>query len=236
MSIFTSFGIILLAMLIQGFLQTAPAIFSIFYHHALGKTTAKKADDRSLSFILGVEIFIAIIFLTTYLATAFIILNTKTIDDVFLYVMAGIFIMESIITFFFYFRFGKKNKKTTRLFIPRQLARSLEKQSKEAKNRTDTIILGFVTSALELFFTIPLFIISSVEIIKLEFNTSFIFIIAYIIIATIPLFAIRTIYRKDHNLADIERFRIKKKPFFRLIISISYLLIAILLIISGIYK
>lgn len=223
-------------MLIQGFLQTAPAIFAIFYHHAIAKTSAKKADDQSLSFILGVEIFIAIFFLATYLVTAFILLNTKSIDDIFLYTMAGIFILEAIVTFLFYFRPGKKNQKTTKLFIPRKLKNQLVKKAENVKNRSGTIALGFIASALELFFTLPLFIVSSVEIFKTEFSAGFVFIIAYIVIATIPLFTIRTVFRRDHNLADIQRFRTKKKLFFRLVISTSYLLIATLLIVSGIYK
>ena len=223
-------------MLIQGFLQTAPAIFAIFYHHALGKTSAKKADDQSLSFILGVEIFTAIIFLAFYIATSLILLKTDFINDIFMYVLAGIFVLEAIFMFFFYFRRGKKNKRTTSLFIPRSFSKNILKLTNSAKNRTDTIALGFISSALDLIFTLPLFIIASIQIINLSFDNGFVFIIAYIIIATIPLFTIRTLYRRGSNLAKIQRFRIKNKNFFRLILAVSYLLIAILIIVSELNK
>ena len=238
MSVFTSLGIILLAMLIQGFLQTSPGIFTIFYHHALGKTNAKKADDQSLSFILGVEIAIAIFFLIIYfIITYFASENNFLKNPIFLYIMTGIFAAEAIFTFFFYFRPGKKNKSTTRLFIPRPLAKNFTYHAEHVKNRTDTILLGFLSTTLELIFTLPLFIILTTEILNLSPRFNFIFIIAYIIVATIPLFTVRTLYRTGHNLAEIERLRVKKKLLFRFIISLSFLAIAALtLISSGVFK
>jgi small-conductance mechanosensitive channel len=66
MSFFISVGIIFLAMLIQSLMQLMPGIFAIFYHSALGKTSRQKADDLSLSFILGVELFTALFFVVAY--------------------------------------------------------------------------------------------------------------------------------------------------------------------------
>lgn len=234
MSIFISLGILLLAMLIQGFLQLSPGVFSIFYHHALGKTTAKKADDQSLSFILGTEIATAIFFLATYLVVTFFAAEKALLNSIFLWIMAGIFILEALFAFFFYFRPGKKNKKTTKLFIHRHQAESFIYHTTFNKNRSDTILLGFLSTATELILTLPLFIISSIEILSLSPRFNFIFIIAYIVVATIPLFTIRTLYRTGHNLAEIEKLRIKRKFLFRVVISASYLGIAILTFISGV--
>lgn len=234
MGVFTSLGIILLAMLIQGFLQTSPGIFAIFYHHALGKTNAKKADDQSLSFILGTEIATALFFLITYFTiTYFNVENNFLNNPIFLYILTAIFALEAIFTFFFYFRPGKKNKHTTRLFLPRLLAKSFIYNAEHVKNRTDTILLGFLSTTAELIFTLPLFVVLSVGILTLSPRFNFVFIIAYIIIATIPLFTIRTLYCTGHNLAEIEKLRIKKKLLFRLIISISFLIIATLTLISS---
>ena len=222
-------------MLIQAFLQTSPGVFAIFYHHALGKTTAKKADDRSLSFILGVEITIAIVFLIIYSIITFLYTETSFPNSIFMWVMSGIFLIEAIFAFFFYFRIGKKYKKTTRLFFSKHLAESFIYHAEHAKNRTDTIALGFATTAMELILTVPLMIISSVEITKLSPRFGFVFIIAYIIIATIPLFTVRTLFRTDHNLAEIQRLRTKKKTLFRIIISASFLGIAALTFMLGVF-
>ena len=221
-------------MLIQGFLQTSPGIFAIFYHHALAKTSAKKADDQSLSFILGTEIAIAIFFLVVYFTITYLnIENNFLKNPIFLYIMTGIFVLEAIFTFFFYFRPGKNNKKTTRLFLPRSLAKNFIYHAEHVKNRTDTILLGFLSTTSELIFTLPLFVILTTEILNLSPRFNFVFIIAYIIIATIPLFTVRTLYRTGHNLAEIEKLRIKKKLLFRLVISVSFLAIAALTLISS---
>ena len=221
-------------MLIQGFLQTAPGVFSIFYHHALGKTTAKKADDQALSFILGTEISTAVFFLITYFVITFFIAENNFLNSTFLWVMSGIFAALGVFAFFCYFRLGKKNKNTTKLFLTRHAAESFLYHATHNKNRTDTILLGFLATTAELIFTLPLFIISSVEILNLSPRFNFIFIIVYIVVATIPLFTTRMMFRTNHNLAEIQKIRIKQKLLFRIIISVSYITIAVLTFISGV--
>lgn len=236
MSVFTSLGILVLAMLIQGFLQTSPSIFTIFYHYASGKTSAKKADDQSLSFILGVEIATATIFLITYFIITFFAAEKIILNSIFLWAMSGLFAALAFFTFFFYFRLGKKNRTTTKLFISRRMSENFLYRATHAKNRTDTILLGFLSSITELVFTLPLFIISSIEIIGLSPRFNFIFIILYIVVATIPLFAIRMSFRTRHNLAEIQRLRVKRKLFFRIIISAGYVGLAVLTFLSGVIK
>jgi len=237
MSVFTSLVIILLAMLIQGFLELSPGLFACFYHHALGKTSSRKADDRSLSFILGVEICTAAFFLIAYLAVSFFAVEKDFMNTTFLWIMAGIFLVEAVVSFFFYFRRSKKaGKNSTELFVTRHVAKALVHHAETAKNRSDTVLLGFITCALELFFTLPLYIICSVEILNISATSGFIFIIAYIVIATVPLFSIRTFFRTGRNLAEIQRFRVKKKFPTRLVISLSFLAIAIVTFITGLPK
>lgn len=221
-------------MLIQGFLQVTPGVFAIFYHHALGKTTAKKADDQSLSFILGTEIATAVFFLITYSIITFFTTENNFLNSTFLWIMAGLFFALSVFTFFCYFKLGKKNKNTTKLFLTRHTAESFTYHATHNKNRTDTIVLGFLSTTAELVFTLPLFIMSSVEILNLSPRFNFVFIIAYIVVATIPLFTVRTLYRTGHNLAEIQKLRVKRKTLFRIIISVSYLLLGVLTFISGV--
>ena len=233
MSVFTSLGIVLLSMLIQGFLQTSPGVFAVFYHHALAKTTFKKADDRSLSFVLGVEIATAIIFLTIYFIITFFATGDALEHPIFIGIMSGILILEALFMGFFYFRTGKKFKKSTALFLSRNLAKNFLFKAEHTKHRTDAIMLGISTTIIELLFTLPLFILSSISILNLSPRFGFVFIIAYIIIATLPLFTIRTLFRTHRNLAEIQRFRVKNKLFFRLVLAASYLILAIIVFISG---
>jgi len=233
MSIFASLGIIVLAIAIQGFLQLSPNLFAIFYHHALGKTSPKKADDRSLSFILGVELFAALAFLLVYFITSFFITEESFSSNIFIWAMTGIFVAEAIFFFFCYYKLGKNNKKTTKLFISRHLAESLVYRAEHAKNRSSTILLGVTTSAIEILFTLPLLIISSVEILRFDSRFGFLFIIVYVIGATAPLFAVRILYRTGHNLAEILRIRVKRKTFFRIVVPLCYLGLAALTLLGG---
>ena len=232
MSSFLSVIIIVVAMVIQAFLQLNPGIFACFYHYALGKTSAKKADDAALSYILGVEIFTAITFLITYIIINFATTDEIISSNIYMAILAGIFIAEAVITFFFYFKRNRKQK-STQLFLPRHTVKNLITHIKKAHNRSDTIILGIITTALELFFTLPLYIIISTEILNINSRFGFVYIIAYVIITTIPLFVIRTVFRTNHNLAEIQRFRIRKKFPIKLILTIGYLTIAALIIVKG---
>lgn len=221
-------------MLIQGFLQVGPGVFAVFYHHALGKTTAKKADDQSLSFILGTEIATAVFFLITYFIVTFFVAENNFLNSTFLWIMAGLFFALGVFSFFCYFKLGKKNKNTTKLFLTRHTAENFLYHATHNKNRTDTIILGFLAATAEIVFTLPLFVISSVEILDLSPRFNFVFIIAYIVVATVPLFTVRTLFRTGHNLAEIERLRVKRKLLFRIVISVSYIALGVLTFISGV--
>lgn len=239
MSVFASLTIIVLAMLIQSFLELSPGVFACFYHHALGKVPAKKADDRSLSFILGVEICVAVVFLATYIVVNFFIVKCGLKSPIFFWVMSGVFFLEAIIAFFFYYRPArlikpkKSAKNSTALFIPRPLAKSLIYHAENAKNRSGAITLGFITCALELIFTLPLYIIASVSIFYAPISANFLFIIIYIIVATLPLFIIRTLFRTNHNLVEIQRIRIKKKLPTKLVLFFGFLALSIITLITG---
>ena len=236
MSLFPSVIIVFLIMLIQVFLQLGPGIFAIFYHNSLGKVSSKKADDRALSFIIGTELCASAAILIVYLTTAFFVARVNGNHSIFIYIMAGICIVEAIFTFFNYYKLGKKYKNTTRLFLPGHLSKNLIAHSEHAKNRSDTIVLGIVSYALELIFALPLLVILSYMILKISPDFSYLYIIIYIIVSTLPLFLVRIFYRTGHNLVSIEKFRLKLKPFVRIIIPGSFLIISLILILTEIFK
>ena len=226
MSFFISVGIIFLAMLIQSLMQLMPGIFAIFYHSVLGKTTRKKADDMSLSFILGVEIFAAVFFVVSYTIISVCATQHPFYEDIFPWIAIAIFFSETVASFLFYYR----KSKTSELFISRTAAKNLTTRASNVKNRSDTIALGLLSNVCELPFTLPLFFIVSSRALKTFSSISFVSIFLYILAAILPIIIIRIFYHTGHNLAFIERFRTKNKTFFKFAISLSYLMIALLLI------
>lgn len=232
MSIFTPVIFLFLAMLIQDFLQLTPALFSIFYHFALAKTSKNKADDLAISFILGAETFTAILVLVIFHLTSLLYFNFSDFSTRILpFILAGLFTFLAIFVLFIYFR----SSSSTTLFLPRPLSRGLLTRAKLAKTRGDAFLLGFFAGVGELFLTLPLFFILALATINLTAFPAAPPLIAYVAISTIPLFIIRHFYRTGHNLAEITRRRIKFKPLFRLVLFIGFLLLATLNLIEGIY-
>lgn len=231
MSVFVSVIILLLIMLITASLQLAPSTFSIFYHYALGKTTAKKADDRSLSFILGVEIFASLIWVLLF----FILTLLRFIIDVYspltFWIISGIFFAEAIAFLLFYYRHGHG----TALFIPRNTASALQSCAQKANSRSDAIALGFFANFPELIFTLPLYFISTVILLNTPTLPCAPIIILCLASAILPLLIVRILYRSDRNLAFITRIRVRLKPFLRIIIPLLYVALASATLILGVY-
>ena len=178
---------------------------------------------------------VSITFLTVFLCAAFSYRAPSDFTETLPWILTGIFIAEAFAIAFFYFRRSRrkvKKSKTadTRLFITRKSAASLTLHAKKVKTRGDAIILGLITNLIELPFTLPLYIIMSMIIVEFTALSSNLLIIFYILVATMPLFAIRCLYVSDHHLAEIQRLRAHIKPFVRIVLATSYLLIAILII------
>lgn len=215
-------------MLILASMQLAPGTFSIFYHFMLGKYSRKKADNLSLSFIFGTELFMVAIWLLTYFIL-YAFFTNLTDYQIFLWIFAGISVAESVSFFLFYFR-SPASRKSTALFVPRRFTNTIMNRITTIKTRKDAFLLGFFIGVPELVFTLPLFIITN----TILLNTTLIptaFTIALIVFITIlPLFVVRTLYRAGYTLASIHRFRVHLKPTIRILLPLGYLIIAIILI------
>lgn len=228
MTVFASLGIVILSMLIMSSLQIVPGIFALFYHYAIGKHSSQKASVLGLFFILGTEVLSACLFLSSYYLVNLLFLGEHRPEESFIVWLAfGVTIALSISCIFFYYR---KNSTTT--FLSRKHAKALHYYAKTTKKPIDAFTLGALSNTCELIFTLPLYIITSIEIMEMhtEYFADNLLTILYILTPTIPLFIIYYKYHTHHNLADILKSRLKDKPFNRFILSFSYLTIAILIL------
>ncbi len=225
MSIFISVIILILVALIQFSMQLLPGIFLLFYHYALGKKSRKKADDLSIFFILGAETLVTIIW--CFVLSVVLPITSQIV----FWIIAGILVIESTASIFFYYR----KSPGTELFISRSVAKAFEARAKNIKNRSDAFMLGLLSSIPELVFTLPLYFLASIILpsIGLVFSSA-IYILIYMLLAVTPLFIIHVLYRTDHHLPDIERLRIKLKPFIRFFLFVGFLLLALLIINFGV--
>ena len=209
--------------LIQFLMQLSSGIFMLFYHYALGKKSAKIADNLSLYFILGVEFFTAAVWFTVFLIL-------PDASPILFWILAGILFAESLASLFFYYR----KSSATALFIPRSIAQDFEIHAQNIKTHSDAFILGFLANIPELIFTLPLYCIAVVILSSTNFLPHAAFIILYVISAITPLFIIHALYHTGHNFADIERLRVRFKPLIRFLIFASFLITATLVINFGV--
>ena len=231
MNVFASIGIVILAMLIMASLQLVPGIFALFFHYTSGKYSSKKASSLSLYFILGSEIISAFLFISAFLISYILFLNDlNPRNNVLTWIFIGIFVALSVACFFFYYR--SPRSKNTELFIPRKYARILNLRAKSVKTPSDAFVLGALSNTYELVITLPLYIVTATEIMYMhsEYFADDVMTILYIIISSIPLLCMYHSFRIGHNLAHIQRTRVKDKPFLRIIISFSFFTIALLII------
>lgn len=232
MNVLSSVGIVILAMLIMASLQLVPGVFAIFYHYALGKYSKKKASTLGLFFILGTEIMSAFLFISAFYISYVLFLNDlNPRNNILTWIFVGILLALTITSFFFYYRHPHSHQ-DTELFIPRSFANNLSLRAKSVKSPSDAFVLGALVNVYELIFTLPLYIITATEIMYMhtEYFADDLLTIIYILISAIPLVHLYYSFGSGHHLAYIQRSRVKNKIYHRLIISFSYLIIAILTI------
>lgn len=216
-------------MLIMIFLQLPSGVFALFCHYAAGKYSKKRASILEIFFILGAETIAACLFLCSYYFSYILFFGSSRPETgIFAWIAVGMLIVLAVASFFFYYRRGAGS----RLFIPRKAAHSLNRHAKEVRTRSDAFVLGALSGTYELPFTLPLYLITAVEIMEMnaEYFSSNLLTILYILTPTVPLLVIRWTFRAHRNLADIMRTRVRDKNFIRFILAFCYITIVILII------
>ena len=138
MNVLTGVGILLLSMLIVAFLQLTPSVLTIFLHYASAKYSRNRVSDLTLFYIFGVEVFVALVFVSIYyiITNSLSVLPDGTIA-ILDYLLLAIFAIIGVGFPFLYFRKGEG----TRLFISRKLAKNLTNSVKKIKTRSDAFCL-----------------------------------------------------------------------------------------------
>lgn len=220
-------------MLIMAFLQLAPGIFALLNHYALGKFSKNKANDLRLFFILGAFLTSTLFFLAIYYLVSVFSFGDLISDNYTSSLCFGIiFIVLAMFCLFFYYHRGKNS----RLFISRSLARALDHNAYSISSRTDAMRLGLFSTSCEFLLTIPLYVITSICLIKIE-SSGFpigLLMISFLLVPILPLIFISWQYRSSYTLADILKNRIKNKPLIRIVLCFSFFLIAALIFFSGV--
>lgn len=229
MSDLTPVGIIIMAVLIQAFLQITPSTFMIFSHYATAKHSKKFRKELQTFYMLGAEMMAAVMLLVVYFVSFHFVMDNPWLDLGMVELgLAGVALALGIVAVFLYFRRGAG----TKTFAPRRIASNLVLKAKNIRNRSDAFLLGALAGLPEIIFTLPLYIIVSVAL--MEFQTAALgraaMAILVVIATVIPLIIIRLLYDNDKNLADIQKMRAKNKNFYRLMLGGGFMMLAIILV------
>lgn len=217
MEMIIPFSEVFLAAVIHATLQLSLGALLLLYHASLGKHVRKKTRFLVDSYIsgMGMLVFLGVA------ATIFILDRyfEKPLYIEELIIVVGMLVALAIAAWFFYYRRGK----STELWLPRSVARFIDKRAKTTNSNTEAFSLGVLTSLAEMPFTIVLFVVAANSILVLPHLYQILAVAMYTVITIIPPVVLRLAIRKGQTVVDIQRWRVKHKMFFRLLTGIGFL-------------
>lgn len=217
------FGEVVLAALVHATLQVQLGALLLLYHASLGKHVRKKTKTIVSSYISGIGtlVFLAVAAICFVLDRYF----GKALYPEEIVIVVSMLIAIAVIVWGFYYKRGK----STELWLPRTVARYIDKRAKETSSNTEAFSLGVLTSLAEMPFTIVLLVVAANSILKLETMWQLIAVVMYTVIAILPAIILRLTVRKGESIADIQRWRVKHKTFMRILSGVGFLVLALFL-------
>lgn len=215
------FAEVFLAAVIHATLQLGLGSLLLLYHASLGKHVRKKTRSLVGSYISGLG---ALVFLGVA-ATAFLLDRYfgKSLYAEELLIVVGMLIALAIAVWAIYYRRGK----STELWLPRTVARFIDRRAKETNSNTEAFSLGVLTSLAEMPFTLVLIVVAANSLLGLPALYQLLAVVMYTIIAILPLVIARFAIRKGNTVVDIQRWRVKHKTFLKIITGVGFLMLGL---------
>lgn len=223
MDMFIPMSEVLLAALVHASLQLQLGSLLLLYHASLGKHVRKKTKTLVGCYIAGIGTLV-------FLSVAAICFVFDRFFGAALYpeeivIVVSMLIALAVIVWGFYYKRGK----STELWLPRTVARFIDKRARETNSNTEAFSLGVLTSLAEMPFTLVLFIVAANSILKLPGFWQITAVTLYALVAIIPPMILRLAVRKGETIADVQRWRVKHKSFMRIISGVGFLILGIFL-------
>lgn len=217
------FGEVILAALVHASLQIQLGALLLLYHSSLGKHVRKKTKTIVSSYIAGIG---TLVFLAVA-ATCFVFDRYfgKALYPEEVVIVVGMLLALAIVMWVFYYRRGK----STELWLPRSVAKFIDRRAKETNSNTEAFSLGVLTSLAEMPFTLVLFVVAANSILKLAPLWQLVAVVLYTIITIIPPIILRLAVRHGETIVNIQRWRVKHKTFMRVISGVGFLILGFFL-------
>lgn len=215
------FAEVFLAALIHASMQLSLGALLLLYHASLGKHIKKKTRSLVDSYIAGIG---TLVFLG--LGAVAFIMNRYFGEALYpeeLMIVVGMLVALAIAVWAIYYRRGR----STELWLPRTVARFVDRRAKETNSNTEAFSLGMLTSLAEMPFTLVLVIVASNSLMKLEPLAQLVALVLYTVISITPPIILRLAIRHGHTVVDVQRWRVKYKTFLRILTGTGFLILGI---------
>lgn len=223
MEMIIPFSEVFLAAVIHATLQLSLGALLLLYHASLGKHVRRKTRFLVDSYISGMGMLVFLGLAATIFILDRYFEKPLYIEE--LVIVVGMLIALAIAVWFFYYRRGK----STELWLPRSVARFIDKRAKLTNSNTEAFSLGVLTSLAEMPFTLILFVVAANSILVLPQLYQILAVAMYTVITIIPPIVLRLAIRKGQTVVDIQRWRVKHKTFFRLLTGVGFLVLGFFL-------
>jgi hypothetical protein len=218
------FGVILLAGIVHASLQLELGALLLLYHASLGKHIKQKTKDLVSNYILG-SAMLVILFVSTIIflisSVSYTSLSTESIA-----VLAAVLLMLAVLIWLFYYR----SRQTTELWLPKSIARYINKRAKLTDSNIEAFSLGMLTAFSEMPFSFVLMVLAADSIVLMPFEIQFLVVLLYAFISVLPLFILRFFIKRGSTVVDIQKWRMRNRNFFKVLSGTLFLTLAIFVI------
>lgn len=220
MESFESFGVVFLAAVVHATLQLSLGSLLLLYHASLGRHVRLKTRRLASNYILGVGMMTALIVSTC----CFLLLAAGgALSARWLFVVAGVLVGLAFCAWFLYYRSGR----STELWLPKSVTRFINKRAKVTGSNVEAFSLGLLVSFAEMPFSLVLMVVAANGVVRLtELWQVVLALVLYTLVAVLPLVVLRVCVRRGKTVAEIQKWRMKNKNFFRMLSGVGFLTLA----------
>lgn len=204
-------AIILLAGAIHASFGLSVSMLTMMSGHALGKRTAQRRVVRLSSAFAG-GVFVMVTLTVSLLALMIANLLPGGTPLIIWSAVCGLMIGLGVAVWAFYYRHRDKG---TVLWLPRSFARYLSKRSRATKDAAEAFGLGMSSVIAELLFSLAPMLLAALILIRLDTPEQLLGLIAYSLIATLPLAIITMRVGAGHSISKVQRWREQNKRFLQ---------------------
>ena len=224
MEMFIPFGEVFLAAAVHASLQLELGGLLLLYHASLGKHIRRRTKKLVNNYIAGIGT-LAILALTGFCFMMDRYFGSALYPEE-LAVVVGMLVAIAVLVWIFYYRRGR----STELWLPRSVARYINRRAKNTDSSIEAFSLGVLTGLAEMPFTLILLLTAANSILALPFDYQLLAAGMYVAVVILPMIILRLAIRRGQTVADIQRWRVKHKNFFRIMTGVGFLALALFIL------